>query len=298
MINDITQITLNASMASMMISEMSYPKRDQQYYESIRPEIVKLLKDIDGCDDVEMPATAQELQDRMDGIIFSIMERLSKLRSRINGEVLPLTFFVLTHCVWRGIIFAAYGFDEQWQPYRTLLEYCCSDLGLDKDTEILLLESKARAVVRSAEKHDEYVRDSDRIEASVDYLSHIMNEVLERWSSPPPKLGEQLTELRNQIEAFRLEVRTDHDRMFQVLTELRQQLVRQLIAHGVDPVQAEAMSELKSEGFLARLKRWATNEKARDAAEAALWAALDFVPGGTGVKLGIKVLGAVRHALK
>ena len=298
MINDITRTTLNASMVSMMISEMSYPKRDQRYYESIRPEIVKLLDDIDGCDDVDIPTTAQELRDQMDRIVLSIMERLSTLRSRINGDVPPLTFFMLTYCVWRGIIFAAYGFDEQWQPYRTLLEHCCSDLGLDKGAEVPLLESKARALVRSGEGHDAYVRDTERIEASVDYLSYITNEVLERWSSPPSDLGKQFADLRNQIETFRLEVRADHDKMFQILADLRHELVERLIAEGVDPEQAETISDLKSEGFLSRLKRWSNNKKARDAVEAALWASLDFVPGGVGVKLGIKVLRAVRQATK
>ena len=44
--------------------------------------------------------------------------------------------------------------------------------------------------------------------------------------------------------------------------------------------------------------RWFGGAPARDAAEAAMWAALDFVPAGAGVKLGIKVVGAIRVALK
>ena len=36
----------------------------------------------------------------------------------------------------------------------------------------------------------------------------------------------------------------------------------------------------------------------RDAAEAAFWVALDFVPDGTGVKLGIRVAQAIRGPLK
>lgn len=298
MINDITQTTLNASMASLMISEMSYPKRDQEYYELIRPEIVKLLAEVDGCSDVDIPLTADDLREQMDNIVMAIMQRLAHMRSRINGEVPPLTFFVLTHCVWRGIIFAAYGFDAQWQQYRTLLGYCCSDLGLDKDTEIALLESKARALVQSTEEHEEYVRDSDRIDASIDYLRHITNGVLERWSSPPSDLGAQLNDLRSQIEAFRLEVRTDHDKMFGILAGLRQELIARLVAEGVEPEQAEVISDLESPGFLERLKRWTNNQKARDAIEASLWTCLDFVPGGTGVKLGIKVLRAIRQATK
>ena len=294
MIIDITQNTLNACQVAMMISEMSYPKRDQRYYKSIRPEIVRLLAGIDGCEKIKMPLRAQELQNRMDEIVSLVMEQLSKLRARINGDVPPLTFFVLTYCVWRGIVLAAFGFDEQWQPYRTLLEFCCSDLGLDKEKEIPLFEAKARALTMM---NDEFVRDSDRIEVSVNYLSYIMNEVLERWSSPSPELGEQFKRLGDQMEAFRLEMRADHDKMFQILADLRRELVGQLITQGVDPVKAEAISDLESGDFLARLKRWSTSKKARDAVEAALWAALDFVPGGTGVKLGVKVLSAVRKSL-
>jgi hypothetical protein len=298
MINDITRTTLNASMAAMMIAEMAYPKRDQQFYESIRPELAKLLSDIAGCEDVDLPASAQDLQDQMDAIVFAIMERLSILRSRVDGEVTPLTFFVLTYSVWRGMIFAAYGFNDHWLPYRTLLEHCWSDLGLDKNTVVPLLETKARALVQQGGEHDEYIRDSDRIEASVEYLSHVTTGVLERWSTPPSELGVQLTDLRNQIEAFRLEVHADHEHMFKLLAGLRQELVARLIDQGVDPHKAEAISNLESKGFLARLKRWSANKKARDAVEGALWAALDFVPGGTGLKLGIKVLRAVRQATK
>jgi hypothetical protein len=48
---------------------------------------------------------------------------------------------------------------------------------------------------------------------------------------------------------------------------------------------------------LAARSRWFGGAPARDAAEAAIWAALDFVPAGTGVKLGIKIAGAVRKSL-
>ena len=44
--------------------------------------------------------------------------------------------------------------------------------------------------------------------------------------------------------------------------------------------------------------RWLASDSARDAAEEALWAALDFVPGGTAVKLGVSVARAVRKSLK
>jgi hypothetical protein len=62
--------------------------------------------------------------------------------------------------------------------------------------------------------------------------------------------------------------------------------------------QAKELADTKSPTFMKRLVRWTRSAKARDAAEAALWAALDFVPGGTTVKLGVKLAAAVRKATK
>jgi hypothetical protein len=71
-----------------------------------------------------------------------------------------------------------------------------------------------------------------------------------------------------------------------------------LLEAGLPQELAEAVTESDPKGFWTRLVRWFGGAKPRDALEDALWAALDFVPGGTAVKLGVKVVHAVRKALK
>lgn len=79
------------------------------------------------------------------------------------------------------------------------------------------------------------------------------------------------------------------------LGEVRAALV---LEAGVPEAEAATMTEGDPQGFWERTVRWFGGAPARNAGEAALWAALDFVPAGTGVKLGIKVAGAIRKALK
>jgi hypothetical protein len=64
------------------------------------------------------------------------------------------------------------------------------------------------------------------------------------------------------------------------------------------PEKAAELTVADPAGFWERLARWGRSEAARDAAEGVLWVVLDFVPGGTGVKLGVKVARTVREALK
>jgi hypothetical protein len=71
-----------------------------------------------------------------------------------------------------------------------------------------------------------------------------------------------------------------------------------LEAQGMPEAQAKKLADTKSATFMEPLVRWTRSAKARGAAEAALWAALDFVPGGTTVKLGVKHAAAVRKATK
>lgn len=297
MLTDISPATLNACLASMMVSEMAFPKTAQDTYELLRGEAVDLLRGIEGFEDFDLPPTAQAMREKEVDVIAEIMERLSRLRSRVNGDVLPLTFFMLAHCVWRGMVLAAFDPTEQWQPYRGLAGLCCRELGLEEHKEIAALESQARGLIRFDSEGKNYIRDRDRIDAAADILRGIFESVHDRWSSPPP-LDERFALLQRTVEDFRRESREQHAEILESIASLRQEVVARLVVEGVSPAEAESVIDLESESFLDRLQRWSKNKRARDAVEAAVWAALDFVPGGTGVKLGIKVLGAVRKSLK
>ena len=77
-----------------------------------------------------------------------------------------------------------------------------------------------------------------------------------------------------------------------------QDIEKRLKSAGMGESEAVAMTEGDPQGFWDRITRWASHAPWADATEEALWAALDFVPGGTGVKLGVKISRAVRKAFK
>lgn len=83
-----------------------------------------------------------------------------------------------------------------------------------------------------------------------------------------------------------------------VVLDLISQVQNQLIAAGIGKEEAVAVTQGDPEGFWDRLMKWASKAPWADATEEALWAALDFVPAGIGVKLGIKVAEAVRKVFK
>lgn len=83
------------------------------------------------------------------------------------------------------------------------------------------------------------------------------------------------------------------------MEELLRQIAGQMVqAGGVDATQAQQATAGEPSSFFARLTRWLAKGQPIGPVESALWAALDFVPGGTGVKLGIAVIKAVRESLQ
>jgi hypothetical protein len=76
---------------------------------------------------------------------------------------------------------------------------------------------------------------------------------------------------------------------------LMEQIVEHMVKQGgLDPALARAETLGAPRTFFERITQWQAGVgPAGGAVEAALWAALDFIPGGTGVKLGLAVLKGV-----
>jgi hypothetical protein len=91
-------------------------KTSQEGYVILRSEAQKLLADSEELAAVALPATVEEMREKEEDVIASIMEPLSQLRSRVGGDVLPLTIFMMTHCICRGIFFTAFDDKESWFP--------------------------------------------------------------------------------------------------------------------------------------------------------------------------------------
>jgi hypothetical protein len=303
MITDFSQTTLDSGVLAMLMGEMAFLKTSQEGYEMLRTDAQDLVKDSEELASISFPATVVEMREKEMDLVTAVMEKLSQLRSRVGGDVLPLTLFMMTHCVCRGVVFAAFEEREDWDAYRGLLVSCLSDVGIDGEEVARRFEQRAvEIVVKKGKKRT--LADSDRRELVQATIEKLWDEIYDRWSKPIAMDGQlaalsaQLTELRAFTGDFRTESHEEHREILESIEQLRGQLVDRLKSQGLPPAQVEELADIESPAFLERVRRWMGSAKARDAAEAALWAALDFVPAGATVKLGIKLASAVRRATK
>ena len=108
MIATFSQRALNSGILAAVLSEMAFLKTAQEGYVILLSEAQKLLAEDDELAAVALPATV-EIREKEEDVLVSIMEPLSQLRSRVGGDVLPLTIFMMTlhlsrypiHCVRR-----------------------------------------------------------------------------------------------------------------------------------------------------------------------------------------------------
>ena len=109
MIATFSQRALNSGILAAVLSEMAFLKTWQEGYVILLSEAQKLLAEDEELAAVALPATVDEMREKEEDVLVSIMEPLSQLRSRVGGDVLPLTIFMMTlhlsrnpiHCVRR-----------------------------------------------------------------------------------------------------------------------------------------------------------------------------------------------------
>ena len=304
MITDFTQATLDCGVLAMLLGEMAYFKTSNEAFDRLRPEALRFIRQVPCLDGLELPETREAMTDTEEDVLTSVLGKLSELRSRVGGEVLPLTVFMLTHCVYKATFFAAFDDKDSWPPYRDLLKSCFQEIGLNPEAQIAVIETKSRAAVVVEQNGERSLRDTDRIATVTDLLQSIWEALYRRWSEPLD-VSDQIAALQQSIQTFRkesndffVESARREQEILEQLGLLRGQLIERLKYEGIPEAQAEEITDAASETFRDRLQRWASNQKAQDAVEAALWAALDFVPLGTVGKLGLKVAAAVRKATK
>lgn len=293
MITDFTHNALNSSLIAMFLNEIYLGKCSPEGFTSLRDEAQTLVEGIPALRGITLPLAFERAPDP--DPFDQILDALMKERSMPGGEVLPLTLFALSYSASRGVLFAALGNEEEWRLHRTIMGACLKDLGIEKD-EVARFERGAKGLVVKGPEGDDFVRNQDRVE----FVSQTLKDYWERTLRAFEELdvSEQLGALRAQMDAFQCEVRTQHVEVIERLDALRDQLRERLVAGGVPRETAAELSDTSSPTFAQRLGRWITSDKARDAAEAALWAALDFVPLGGVAKLGFKIAEAVRGATK
>ena len=300
MIGRLTDAALTAMQLALTFEQLNWPQ-DEDRYAELRAEAQRLIAELE-LDDVVVPERQADLVANVSAVTTPVTAHLSMLRGRILGDTVALPLFFLESLALRYAIRAGVG--EPDAQLLEIIEDCIEDLGLDRGLA-RDLERQAGWLTLRGEDEQPYVRHSDVIKAGSAFVLRVLEE-FDRSDPSLEGLTQAVAALQAEVADFRAEFREASQRLEQLviagnaevnaaLGEVRAALVLQA---GVPEAEAATMTEGDPQGFWERTVRWFGGAPARNAAEAALWAALDFVPAGTGVKLGIKVAGAIRKALK
>jgi hypothetical protein len=300
MIGRLTDVAQTAMQLALTFEQLNWPQDDARYGE-LRAEAQRLLAELE-LDDVVVPERQDDLLADVRAVTTPVIAHLAALRGRILGDTVALPLFFLESFALRYAIHA--GVENPDAQLLEIIEDCIEDLGLDRALS-RDLERQAGWITLRDEGQEPYVRKADVIKAG----SAFALRVLEEFGKSDPSLEalvQSVAALQAEVADFRAEFRAASQRLEELviagnaevtaaLGEVKAALVSEA---GVADDDAATLTEGDPQRFWERVVRWFGGAPARDAAEAALWAALDFVPAGTGVKLGIKVAGAIRKALK
>jgi hypothetical protein len=300
MIGQLTEAAEMAMQLALTLEQLNWPQNEERYAE-LRAEAQRLLAELE-LDEVVVPERQDDFLADVGAVTSPVTARLSAMRGRILGDTVALPLFFLESFALRYAIHA--GVENPDAELLEIIEDCVEDLGLDRGLA-RDLERQAGWITLRDEAEEPYVQHSDVIKAG----SAFVLRVLEEFGRSDPNLealAQSVAALQAEVSDFRTEFREASQRLEQLviagnaevtaaLGEVKAALVNEA---GLADEDASTLTEGDPQGFWERTVRWFGGAPARDAAEAALWAALDFVPAGTGVKLGIKVAGAIRKALK
>jgi hypothetical protein len=300
MIGQITDTAITSLQLALTLEQLCWPQQDHRYGE-LRVEAKRLLTEL-GLEDLVVPETQAELTSNMSALTTPITQYLAATRGRILGDTMALPLFFLESFALRYTIHA--GLDNPDTQLLEFIENCIEDLGLDPDLA-RVLEREAGWITLEGEGDDRSVGQADVIKVGSSFVLRVLEE-FERKDAGLDGVQAALSVLTQEVADFRAEFRAASQRLEQLVLEgnaevmaalgqLQQTLVQE---EGVNPDEAARLTEGDPQGIWERMMRWFGGAPARDAAEAAIWAALDFVPAGTGIKLGIKIASAIRKSLK
>jgi hypothetical protein len=300
MIGRLTETSLTAAQLGMTYEQMAWPQ-DPSSYDDLRDSLLELLAELDLG--VEVPATQDEFTESRGQLSRAITSTLSQERSRLLGDTVALPVFFLMSFALRAAVNASLGMAENQE--RDFVQDCLEDLGVERDlVDVLDREVGWVMFYRSDDDGEPYVRHVDLIKAGGSFFTRVLEEFARKEAGLSDVLDE-LKALTALVGDFRDEQRHANERIEQLVREGDEELLstlRQiqdaLVAGGMGEADAERVVEEQAGNLWDRVVRWLGGSGPKDAAEAALWAALDFVPAGTGVKLGIKIGEAVRKSMR
>lgn len=304
MIGSFGHFTMSAWALGMYMGRVEI-KEDEETYEGLRGPIQREL-DALGVE-LQAPDRWSDYMDGAGGAYGTITERLQDERKRMGGETaaLPLFFVGFTSMKLATRLALRMSLDD----LDRVLDGSLEDLGLGADFR-QNLERRVGLVVVSPVDGDYSASTSDLVDAAMDFSRDVIRTLLdeEPSESESVELGEikgLVLGLQTEVRDFRAEFRAQTDRLAELIVEgdattlqALEEIKGRLEAEGLDPETAQAITDADPASLWDQVIRWFGGAGPRDAAEAALWVALDFVPGGTGVKLGIKLAEAVRKSIK
>jgi hypothetical protein len=300
MIGQLSELSIHAGRLGMTWEQLAWPQ-EEGTYAALRAEALELFAEL-GVD-AELPDAHDRYLEVRPQITPLISQQLSAVRGKILGDTVALPFYFLNGLALRAALNAALHTGEEDLEF---VEDCLEDLGLDRELARVLEREAGFIVLLEEEDEGEgpSVRKSDVIRAGGSFTVRVLEE-FGRKEQGLEGLQHAFVGLRDEVREFREEYRATSLRLEALIAEGDAEIVGLLAdvkaalqAGGVDEHEAEELTAADPQSFWERVVRWVGGAQARDAAEAALWVALDFVPAGTGVKLGIKIASAVRKSLK
>jgi hypothetical protein len=226
-------------------------------------------------------------------------------RSKILGDTVALPFYWIGAATYRASALAMLG--RAYNNMKSIIEDCLEDLGLERRLSDEL-EWELELVKPSANIDEDFsVNQSDVIRTG----SRFVIEVIRTWTqavdigSDISKLQPLLKNLEGQIRESREESNEHMQRLENLIQSGNKEIIgyfrviqEKLIQKGFSKEQALAVTQNDPKGFWERFDRWQAKTPWRDVIEEAIWEALEFVPGGKGVTIGLRIARAVRRSLK
>lgn len=302
MIGQLTQLTLDATNFALAYVHLSW-QRTNDSYRNIRNDAQSLLKKM-GIEDIVFPDDVDAFHDQAKAIDMKVNEHLSSTRGRILGDTVALPFYWISKMTYQACTLAMLA--EDYSPAISIIEDCLEDLGFERKFAEEL-ESELDWV-RPSDVNDELrVQQSDVIRTGARFMA----DVIRNWTqmveigSDISKLQPILSNLEGQIRESREESRKNARQLEDLIKSGNKEVLdylttvqEKLIDAGISEAKAISYTKDDPKSFWERFNRWQAKEPWRDAVEEAMWEALDFVPGGKGVKLGIRIVRAIRKSFK
>ena len=300
MIGRLTDTAMTSLALALTFEQACWPQ-DADRYGELRDEAQRLIREL-GLEGVIVPEQQEELLAGATTVTTPVTAHLSAERGRILGDTVALPAFFLQSFALRYAVHA--GLENPDAELIEIIEDCVEDLGVDRELARVLEREAGWITLVHDGDGEPSIRHADVVRAGSGFVLRVLEE-FGRGEAGLEGVQDALAALTAEVTDFRAEFRAATQRLerlvaagdAEVMAALGE-LKATLVAEGVDPETAEELTAGDPQGLWERLVRWFGGAQARDAAEAAIWAALDFVPAGTGVKLGIKVAGAIRRALK